>query len=287
MEVANKTTVSTWKASGSKRNTVESKRKRVSGNQGGVKHDADNPRLGVRAADLMTQVHEAHCPPMQQAPLTPQVHEAHTPMPQAPFTPQVHEAHCPPMPQAPLTPQVLEAHFPPMPQAPLTPQVHEAHPPMPQAPLTPQVHEAHCPPAPHAQSNNSSHIPFGNAGDKFVTGSYVSSKKILRDRKAKARDSEGIELLREIFSNKSDRKLNIIHTNYLKKKYSNRTSDLDQDANLQAKEVETRNASQMARRCQARQKRVDHAHDADRADDHDIPAHTLHRAYNCRCRKDS
>ena len=252
MEVANKTTISTWKASGSKRNTVQSKRKRVSGNQGGVKHDADNPRLGVRAADLMTQVHEAHCPPMQQAPLTPQVHEAHTPKPQAP----------------------------------LTPQVHEAHPPMPQAPLTPQVHEAHCPPAPHAQSNNSSHIPFGNAGDKFVTGSYVSSKKILRDRKAKARDSEGIELLREIFSNKSDRKLNIIHTNYLKKKYSNRTSDLDQDANLQAKEVETRNASQMARRCQARQKRVDHAHDADRADDHDIPAHTLHRAYNCCRRKD-
>jgi hypothetical protein len=168
MEVASKTTISTWKASGSKRNTVESKRKRVSGNQGEVKHDADDPRLGVRAADLMTQVHEAHCPPMPQAPLTPQVHEAHFP-------------------------------------------------PVPQAPLTSQVHEAHCPPAPHAQSNNSSHIPFGNAGDEFVTGSYVSSKKILRDKKAKARDSEGIELLREIFSNKSDRKLNVIHTNYLKK----------------------------------------------------------------------
>jgi hypothetical protein len=253
MEVANKTTISTWKASDSKRNTVESKRKRVCGNQGEVKHDADNPRLGVCAADLTTQVHKAHCPPMPQAPLTPQVHEAHPPMPQAPLTPQVHEAHFPPVPQAP---------------------------------LTPQVHEAHCPPAPHAQSNNSSHIPFGNTGDEFVTGSYVSSKKILRDKKAKARDSEGIELLREIFSNKSDRKLNIIHTNYLKKKYSNRTSDLDQDANLQAKEVETRNASQMARRCQARQKRVDHAHDADRADDHDIPAHTLHRTYNCCRRKD-
>ena len=114
MDVANKTT-STWKAY-SKRNTVDSKRKGVGGDREGVKHDdADDHRPTVRVAHYhrMTQVHEAHCPPM----------------PQAPFTPQVHKAHCPPVPQV--------------------------------------------------QSNNSSHIHFGTPGDKFATGSHVSSKKKL------------------------------------------------------------------------------------------------------------
>ena len=97
------------------------------------------------------------------------------------------------------------------------------------------------------------------------------------------RDWEGIELLREIFSNESNRELNTIHKNYLKKKNSNGTADLDHDANPQAKEAETRNASQMARRCQERQKKVDHLHQAVRAVDHFIPAH---KAYNCRRKKE-
>jgi hypothetical protein len=89
--------------------------------------------------------------------------------------------------------------------------------------------------------------------------------------------------LREIFSNESNRELNTIHTNYLKKKNSNGTADLDHDANLQAKEAETRNASQMAPRFQERQKRVDHLHQSVRADDHFVPAH---RAYYFRRKKD-
>ena len=62
-----------------------------------------------------------------------------------------------------------------------------------------------------------------------------------------------------------------------------RTVDPEHDADLQAKENETRDAHRLARRFQDREKSEDHAHEALRGDDDIIPAH---RAYNCRRMKD-
>ena len=119
-------------------------------------------------------------------------------------------------------------------------------------------------------SNNSPHVPFGTQGDIFQIGSNLVKKKQLREKKANAalnfamsspRDTEGIGLLRQIFSEESDHELDGIHTNYLHGNSSKATY-----------EAEVTTAKQKAKRFQSREERIDHANRAVRPDDLVIPA---------------
>lgn len=163
-------------------------------------------------------------------------------------------------------------------------------------PVMPQVPEAHCPPMLQVPPTSSPHIPFGSTEDTFSIGTFLSKRKKrkLSDRNAQARatncnmnstpDSEWIRLLRQIFVEESDHELNTIHTNYLQANSSKAPADLIHDVELQA-EDKTGLAHEMAltQRRRDRQARIDHAQQAVRADDLDIPAH---KANNCRRRKD-
>jgi hypothetical protein len=136
-------------------------------------------------------------------------------------------------------------------------------------------------------SNNSPHVPFGTQGDTFEIGSNLVKKKQLRENKANAalhfamsspRDTEGIELLRQIFSEESDHELDGIHTNYLHGNSSN--AAYVAEATYVA---EVRTAKQKAKRFQSREERIDHANRAVRPDDLVIPAQG---ASNCLKTKD-
>jgi hypothetical protein len=136
-------------------------------------------------------------------------------------------------------------------------------------------------------SNNSPHVPFGTQGDTFQVGSNLVKKKQLREKKANAalnfamsspRDTEGIELLRQIFSEESDHELDGIHTNYLHGNSSN--AAYVAEATYVA---EVRAAKQKAKRFQSREGRIDHANRAVRPDDLVTPAQG---ASNCLKTKD-
>jgi hypothetical protein len=110
-------------------------------------------------------------------------------------------------------------------------------------------------------------------------------RKLCDRRTAKAKisrhDTEGIQLLRQIFPEEPDHELNEIHTAYLQKNSSNVAADRNHDVALTAQETETRIANESARRWQSRQERMDFAEAAVRADDDDDDD----RAFNCRRNK--
>ncbi len=142
-----------------------------------------------------------------------------------------------------------------------------------------------CPPSPQVTSANSSNAPAGTAGDNFASGSHLSKKRKFCDsRTVKAklsrRDTEGIQLLRQIFPEEPDHELSKIHTAYLQKNSSNVAADCNHDVVLTAQETETRIANESARHWQSRQERMDYAKAAVRADDDDDD-----RAFSCRRNK--
>ena len=106
-------------------------------------------------------------------------------------------------------------------------------------------------------------------------------KRKSREKKANAalnfamsspQDSEGIGLLRQIFSDKSDHELDGIHTNYLQVNSSKATA-----------EAETRTAKQKAQHSSSQKGRTDHVNRAVRPDNLVIPAQG---AYSCLKTKD-
>ena len=82
------------------------------------------------------------------------------------------------------------------------------------------------------------------------------------------RDWEGIELLRQIFSQETDHELDGVHTNYLQPNSSKATA-----------EAETRTAKQKTQGSQSWKGRFDHADRPVRPDDLVIPAQETY--YNC------
>jgi hypothetical protein len=85
-------------------------------------------------------------------------------------------------------------------------------------------------------SSNSPPVPFGIQGATFKIGSNLVKRRKLREKKANTtlnfamsspRDWEGIELLRQIFSEETDHELDGVHTNYLQPNSSKATAEAE------------------------------------------------------------
>ena len=126
---------------------------------------------------------------------------------------------------------------------------------------------------PHITSSNGPHVPFGTTGATFAIGTNISKKRKLNSITAKARnsrrDSDGIELLRQIFPEEPDHELHTTHTAYLQTNSSNKAAPHSNDMDLQTIETKTRIENESALRWQSRRERMAYAENAVKADDDD------------------